>query len=780
MAAESFAVRVVVPGLPSPLSYALPQTNSSIDIGAEVVIEIGTRRASGWVIKKEPLEEALKQLSTPQLSLFKETETRSLKSIISSSSAFLPDQLYLFEWMAEYYGASLDEVIENALPKRSEPQTLRCIQRTEQLMELLKNDLQFIEDLKKKAPLQGEILSVLNATNEAIPLESLKHIGSSLSSAITSLEKKGFLKRITQVRSPFSTTNHTISEQLFSTLKPPQLTEAQQSACREIVTALEKSQFSPLLLFGVTGSGKTEVYLQAIEEVLKQGGSSLVIVPEIALTPQLLDQFQARLQIPIALLHSQVGNSARWGAWDALLEGRYRVAVGARSAVFAPLRDLRLIIVDEEHESSYKQSDGLRYHGRDVAVMRAKFANCPVILGSATPSFESLLNAKKGRYQLLELPERATTRPVPLLEIVDLNAIKRREMASENISPQLHKAMTETLSKQGQVIILYNRRGFSSYLQCDSCSEVVTCPNCSVTLTYHQKRKKLLCHYCSLSLTPQMFCKFCRDRRTTKAEEETSTHGTLVHRGGGTERIVEELLSLFPQASIARMDRDSVNDKGAYRRILGDVRQGRTDILVGTQMVAKGHDLPGVTLVGIIDADVGLHLPDFRSSEKAFQLITQAAGRAGRGEESGRVIVQTREPNHPTIVATKTARFKAFARFELDHRKSLSYPPWGRLMRLIVSAPDKAFAKQCASALREEIRNYSSNFPPEAFSVLGPTPAPHERLRNRHRFHLLVKASSAKSISQLAAHLTQWKHTSLPNHRRDVRLAIDVDPVDML
>lgn len=551
---------------------------------------------------------------------------------------------------------------------------------------------------------------------------------------------------------------------------------------KQIFQSLEDERFAPMLLFGVTGSGKTEVYIRAIKKALALGKSALVVVPEIALTPQLVDRFASRIEEPLAVLHSKVGATERWSAWSALIEGKLRVAVGARSAIFAPLQNLGLIIVDEEHESSYKQSDGLRYNARDVAVMRAKFSDCPAVLGSATPSFETLLNAKRGRYQLLELPSRVSSRPMPSIEVVDMRQIKRSEMASENISPHLAKALKETFDKKAQAVILYNRRGFSSYLQCDSCGEVVSCPHCSVAFTYHKRRNSLLCHYCDLKVDVPERCQFCCNPKTTRREEEhkaSDTIGLLHHRGGGTERVAEEMQALFPEITIARMDRDTVGAKDSYRQILDSMRSGESDVLIGTQMIAKGHDLPGVTLVGIIDADVGLHLPDFRSSEKTFQLITQAAGRAGRGTEPGKVIVQTRQPNHPTIVATLTGRFMAFARFELDQRHGLNYPPWGRLLRVVISSPDLDESYRAAHDTAAACQHYCEEYLNDEteYSLLGPSTAPLERLRGRFRWNILIKSNSQRFISQLAGSLNKWRAT-IPGD--SIRIAVDVDPIDML
>lgn len=815
-----YAVQAVISGVPKSLFYSLPpELGENIQEGYEVTVELNSRKTRGWVVRKLPLVEALREISgkqgeksvpfqstesgkknkESQLHFFgadesKKSKTQAIKPVLAASCSFLPEQLPLFGWIAEYYGCPLAEVIDSAVPARQEGRPCFSFSLTQTGLAL---NTEALDAIEKKAPVQGRILTALRQTGKSASISELLKLGASVRDSLKALEQKGYVEQYEDsFAARFGDLSSAGGVQMFSLLKPETLSADQERATEQICANLCSGTFQSFLLFGVTGSGKTEVYLQCIERVLARGGSALVIVPEIALTPQLVDQFQARLGQPLAVLHSQVGASQRWASWKHLLDGRLSVAVGARSAVFAPLKNLSLIIVDEEHESSYKQSEGLRYNARDVAVMRAKFAGAAVVLGSATPSFESLINVKKNRYTLIEMPTRVSSRPVPSLEIIDLNSIRRKEMPSENISPPLHEAIKDTLNRRGQAIILYNRRGFSSYLQCTSCDEVVSCPNCSVALTLHRAGNSLLCHYCNLSLTPPTHCPYCRDPRTTRVEIEESDvsaaalrdldkRGKLVARGAGTEKVVEELAALFPQARILQMDRDTVTRKNAYRQILGSMRTGDADILVGTQMIAKGHDLPGVTLVGIIDSDVGLHLPDFRASEKIYQLITQAAGRAGRGEEQGRVLVQTREPKHPTIVATATGRFKAFARYELDYRRELNYPPIGRLMRIIISSPnaEEAFCgaeltKSAVSELAErKVKNKEAPDEP-ALKVLGPAPCPHEKLRGRYRWHILVKAGSAKLLSELASEIDLWKGSIKTSG--DLRLIIDVDPLDML
>jgi primosomal protein N' (replication factor Y) len=775
------AALVVISGLPKVLSY---ESCVGCAVGCEVTVELGRRKAKGWVIEMIPLAEAEQLQNKPRDTQTSFLEKPILKPVLEASPVFRPEQLQLFRWMSEYYGAPLADIIDNAVPRKSIGKTLRYISLAKEISEAK----ELAEEIARRAPRQSELLTQLIELNREVAVSELRSSGGSVDSALKSLAKRGFVS--------FSERNafwdsETKQGGLYTGVRPKKLSPHQQQAVEKIGQSLASGGFTPYLLYGVTGSGKTEVYLRAIEQALASQGGAIVIIPEISLTPQFVDQFRARLNVPIALLHSQVGSTPRWEAWQALLRGDIKVAIGARSAVFAPVQDLKLVIVDEEHESSYKQSDGLRYHARDVAVMRAKFANANILLGSATPSFESLLNVRKKRYQILELPERVSTRPVPEIEIVDLNQIKRKEMPSENISPALHEAISQTLSSKGQIVIFYNKRGFASYLQCQSCNEVVSCPNCTVPLTYHLRKNSLLCHYCALAKTPPERCPECRNPETTRVERELDGEliakekdmdkiGKLVQRGAGTEKVVDELAVLYPEARVVRMDRDTVGKKGAYREILGKMRSGEADILVGTQMIAKGHDLPGVTLVGIINADIGLHVPDFRSSEKIFQLITQAAGRAGRGSEPGRVLVQTREPHHPTIVATVTGRFKAFARYELDFRKSLGYPPMGRLLRLVISSEDQTEAHRATETTLMALKHLIEldEDKEQRCEILGPAPAAYEKLRGRYRWHFLVKSRSASKLSGLASSLYKWK-SGLKNFK-DFRLAIDVDPFDML
>jgi primosomal protein N' (replication factor Y) len=518
----------------------------------------------------------------------------------------------------------------------------------------------------------------------------------------------------------------------------------------------------------VTGSGKTEVYLALIIQALRLGRSALVIVPEIALTPQLTERFTSRLKQGVAVLHSGLKPKERWRHWTDLAAGRVSVAIGARSALFAPLDNIGVIVVDEEHDSSFKQGEGIRYHARDLALVRAKLCSCPVILGSATPSLETYQNSLSGKYLHLHLTQRYHAAADSRFTVIDLNKVKPWEMKTKSISPLFFSSLHQALTQGGQAFVLYNKRGFASYLQCSSCEHVLGCPHCSVTLTFHRHSNSLLCHQCNFSMVPPVVCAGCGAHEAIDKPGEP----VFAQRGSGTERVHEEISALFPQARVATLDRDSASTIADYVDILGRVRNREVDILVGTQMIAKGHDLPGVTFVGIVDCDVGLHLPDFRAAERSFQLLTQVAGRAGRRTEQGHVVLQTRVPSHPSLTMTASANYVQFAEHELSLRRQLGYPPFRKLLRIVVSCADRPQALQASAALAKTAQHFSSH---RDISILGPAPAPIEKIRTLWRYHLLLKASSAAELQHLMKQIKQLHPSSA-----DVRIAYDLDPHEML
>ncbi len=536
----------------------------------------------------------------------------------------------------------------------------------------------------------------------------------------------------------------------------PTLT-AEQSAAVESIAA--STGFAVFLLHGVTGSGKTEVYLQAAERTLAAGRSALFLVPEIALTHQLVMRVQERFGSGVALLHSGLTPGERWDEWRRCARGEARLVVGARSAVFAPLADLGLVVVDEEHDPAFKQDEGLRYSGRDLALVRAKLTGATAILGSATPAVEAYRQALDGKFQLLRLRRRVEDRPLPPVELVDV-----REPANRMVglfSPPLRAAIEATLARREQVLLFLNRRGFARSLQCLACGEPAGCPSCSVSLTYHRGRGVLLCHHCGYVRQSTDACASCGK-------------GPLQSFADGTERIEADVAELFPQARIGRLDRDTTARRGSHRRILDAWQRGELDILIGTQMVTKGHDVAGVTLVGVLLADIALNMPDFRAAERTFQLLTQVAGRAGRGRLPGTVVVQTFRPQHHSLRAAAAHDYDAFATRELDERREVGYPPFARLAIIRLEGEDPGATERAANAVATRARTAAG----EIVTVRGPAPAPLERLRGRFRWQVLLSSARVGALHRVIRDvMSGLRATPL---MRSVRLVVDVDPVSML
>jgi primosomal protein N' (replication factor Y) len=540
---------------------------------------------------------------------------------------------------------------------------------------------------------------------------------------------------------------------------PPVLNAHQQEAFERIKGSVESRQFHTFLLHGVTGSGKTEVYLRAIESSLAVGRGALVLVPEIALTPAMAGQFYHRFGERVAILHSAFNDIERAEQWRRIRHGHAGVVVGTRSGVFAPVRNLGLMVVDEEHDHSYKQEETPRYNGRDAAVVRGQSIGATVVLGSATPSLESRYNAQRGKYTLLELPERIEKRPLPDVELIDMREefLATRKMST--FSRRLTSAIQARLENGEQIMLLLNRRGFSSFVACRSCGQRLECHHCAVTLTHHRRDRRMLCHYCNYAEQVPRICAKCG-----------SEH--LHFLGTGSEKVEDELHRQFPSARIARMDRDTVTGKRAYETILHEFRDGRYDILVGTQMIAKGHDIPNVTLVGVVSADVGLGMPDFRAAERTFQLLTQVAGRAGRGELRGTVLIQTINPEHYAIRYASAQDYQGFYEKELHFRRALRYPPFNALANVLVRSEAQEEAFRMSTELGRLL-----DPPPEQIKVLGPAEAPVRRLKNEYRYQLLIKSASRKQLNEtlrvLARHALEQKWGA-------GALVIDIDPASLM
>jgi len=540
------------------------------------------------------------------------------------------------------------------------------------------------------------------------------------------------------------------------------LSPAQAAVLDELTRELAAGKFQTVLLHGVTGSGKTEIYLRLIARCLEAGRTALVLVPEIALTPSAQAQYFARFGSQLALLHSALSENERQAEWWRIRRGEARVVVGTRSAVFAPLANLGVLIVDEEHDTSYKQEVTPRYHGRDVAVVRARLATSLALLGSATPSLESYWNAQEGKYRLATLPERVEGRPLATVEIVDMRQEFRETHTQVPVSRQLHAEIVAQLARHQQTIILLNRRGYSWFLLCRSCGQAQRCVNCSISLTYHRREHRLICHYCGYAAPVPSHCPNCQSEY-------------LHYVGEGTEKVEKKFAELFPTARVARLDRDVARRQRHFQQILGDFRDGKLDLLVGTQLIAKGHDFPGVTLVGVVSADIGLGLPDFRSAERTFQLLTQAAGRAGRGDVPGRVLVQTFYPDHYAICLAAEQNYPAFFHKEMRFRRMMHYPPITALANVIAQGSKLEQAAEVAKHVGEFLIPLEGEV--EGVKILGPTPAPLAKLVGRFRIQFLIKCTSRARLHailrRLADHVEQQ---GIPPRA----LVIDMDPVNVM
>ncbi len=545
-------------------------------------------------------------------------------------------------------------------------------------------------------------------------------------------------------------------QQPYAPEEPLRLTQEQAFVLRNILDKIEKKIYRTFLLHGITASGKTEVYLQAVDRVLKKDSSSIVLVPEISLTPQTVARFTQRFGERVAVIHSRLVGSRRYEEWKKIKDGAARIVVGARSAIFSPVKNLGLIIVDEEHETSYKQEGVPRYNARDVAIQRAKVSNCPVIFGSATPSLESYYQAKKGVYELVCLTRRIEDRSLPKVKIVDM----RMEFATRKkivmFSRMLIDALQNVIKKHQQAIVFLNRRGFSTYMNCKKCGFVLKCKRCDAILVYHFDKKSLICHYCNSKLSPPNICPKCES-------------GYIKYFGIGTEKVESELSRLIPQARISRMDTDATAKRGSHHRILEDFKRHNVDILVGTQMIAKGLDFPKVTLVGVVNADVTLNLPDFRASERTFNLITQVAGRAGRGEEGGEVIVQTYAPHHYALLNASKHDYEKFFELEIKSRKDLKFPPFYYLIRITLRSRNESKAQKAATNLASVLKKNLKDI-----EVTGPAPAPIARVRGYYRWNILLKGKN-RSIMSFSL------KKALVGIRKPggVFMAVDVDPISV-
>ncbi len=661
----------------------------------------------------------------------------------------------LCRWVSEKFGASLGETLEAALPpplrrggkiRRIAHVSLDVEDRSEGGIREL------VEKIEKRAPKQARALRILaqvGGSAEEREIRRLAHLDSN--QPLRGLETKGLIRRIFVEGEPEEVAGDSAEQ-----ASPPPLTAEQELAVASVRLAMRRSRPQGFLLFGVTGSGKTEVYLRALQEAVQAGKQGIVLVPEIALTPQTVARFRSRFP-RIAVLHSRLTERERVQAWGRIRSGEVDVVVGARSAIFAPVPKLGLLVMDEEHEPSFKQQSPPRYHARDVARKRAELEGAIVILGSATPSLESFVAAQQGELSLLRLPNRVGGGVLPETAILDLGSLPFQKVPSA-LSAPMKEQIHRTLQRGEQAILFLNRRGFARVNVCMACRESVQCQDCSVSLVLHRRAGRLLCHLCGHEQSVPTQCPNC----------EAPGMRAL---GFGTERVEEELRRNFPQARVARMDSDTTGTRGSHERILADFGKGELDLLIGTQMIAKGLDFPRVTLVGIIFADTSLSLPDYRGAERTFQLVAQVAGRAGRSDRGGRVLVQTFQPHHPAILAAVEHDYEKFVKGELQERQETLYPPFAQLLRILISHPEEERGKQTAQEVRERLESAGR----VSWGILGPAACPIPRVRGRSRFQILVKTEKEDDFRDLVSYARSRVMTSAP-----VRVTLDVDPVSLL
>jgi len=732
--------------------YLVPaELESSVHEGTRVKVPFGPREVMGVV--------------TVVLDESPHGNLREIIKTVGGQALVTPPILRLVRWIADYYCCAPEVAMKAVLPDAVRKEADGWRER------LFVRALPVHGELPKLTKRQTDLWTIVEEWRE-LPLQELVRLAGTTSATIRKLEDKGLVSIAPQIseRDPYGK-EHILPSQ------PLELNAEQATALKSVIDAMERlakpgddgakpGGNSVFLLHGVTGSGKTEVYLQAIAHALGQGQGAIVLVPEISLTPQTVERFKARFshgpqQTLVAVLHSHLSAGERHDEWHKIRQGRARIVIGARSAVFAPVESLGLVIVDEEHEHSYKQEEAPRYNARDLAVVRGQLEGASVVLGSATPSMESYHNVQRGKYGLLSLTERVDNINMPLVRVIDMRSAGRKEKGISIFSPQLREAILQRLEKKEQVMLFLNRRGWSSSLQCPDCGFVAECPNCSVSLTYHRAAQQLMCHICGhVEAAPN------------KCPQEGCGNAAIRFAGLGTEKVEAALAKSFPMAKVKRMDSDTLKRKEDYRRILGDFRTGKIDILLGTQMIAKGLHFPNVTLVGIIHADLSLHIPDFRASERTFQLLTQVAGRAGRGDVEGEVYVQSFTPFHPSIQYARRHDFIGFYEQEIEFRQELRYPPVSRVALLTLRGRSEDRVKFFADHLRKEMDELAGELGDVV--VAGPAPAPLLRAENFYRYQVMMRTPQ---MSALSRKLSAWQQTSqFPD---DIRLVIDIDPMTL-
>ena len=755
--------------LAATLTYCQPAGRTDlIPVGCCVRVPLGNRRAIGYVLGP----------AVPQVEGERRFVIKPIAEVLTEAPSFPETLIPFYRWIARYYHHPIGEVLRTALPLAPTSRSSRQV-KAKMRPTLLPGPLLLplvdgkkngdIDEIENK--LQESVLLLLKrseskalrlfldyffeAAGQPVPRTLLNQRAPGIGPRLNRLLELGLLAAASEriYRDPFG-------EPPSFYPAPEQLTAEQQQVLAALLPAIDAAVFAPFLLFGVTGCGKTEVYLRAVHHALATGRTALVLVPEIALASQLEAQFHSRFGSLLAVLHSGLSDGERFDQWQTVRSGTAKVVLGARSAVFAPLEHLGIVIVDEEHEPAYKQEDGLRYNGRDLAVLRAQMAGCPVLLGSATPSVISYHHCMQKKYTLLTMRKRVAEQPLPAVEIVDLATVTRSR-PDLVFSDQLIKALGDTLEQNKQSLLFVNRRGFSSFMLCRDCGAILKCRHCQVSLTLHRSKRLLLCHYCGFSQHPDTLCPACGSTR-------------MAGLGIGSERIEEEVRQLFPEARVARLDSDTTSNRKHFLATLKAVRARQVDILIGTQMIAKGLHFPHITLVGVVWADSGLGMPDYKAAERTFSLLAQVTGRAGRGEDPGRVIIQTYQPHHYSVHLAQQHEYTAFYEREIGVRQPLRYPPFSRLINIRFSGLKEERVEQAAGLVAGFLRRH-----PQAnrVEILGPSPSPLVKLKDRTRWQLLLKSRSPAVLHDLCEALLGEQKKLCP---RSVTMSFDVDPENMM
>jgi len=733
--------------LPVPLrrsfTYRVPEEmRGSIKLGARLKVPFGKRTLTGYAVE-------LHAELPPDIE-FEESKIKNIIEVSDDEPLITPEILKLTKWTAEYYASFWGEMLKASLPAGINTEKVRPKRR---------KAVRLLAPTNSPTPTepQQRIIDMLEANGGEMLFTDVLEMAGVGASPINTLAKRGIVEVYIEdvLRDPLAGAAFPAREVLT-------LTGEQQAALDQMTAAIgDDGKFKAFLLHGVTGSGKTEVYIRAMQFALDAGLSAMMLVPEIALTPVFSRRLRSVFGSDVAILHSNLSQGERYDEWRRIRRGDARIAIGTRSAVFAPLENIGLVIVDEEHDPSYRQHESPFYNARDVGVMRAHLAGAVVVLGSATPAMESFHNAQTGKYTYLHLPDRIGGRGLAAAELVDMRDVFKQFGKDVALSPELLDAIAETHAKGEQVIVLLNRRGFSQFVLCRTCGETLKCKNCDITLTFHRGDGKLLCHYCNYREKAPRVCPHCQSEY-------------LYFVGEGTENIADQLTKKFPSMRIARVDRDTMAHKGEMEDVLLRFAAGGIDMLVGTQMIAKGHDFPNVTLVGVISVDIGLGLPDLRSAERTFQLITQVAGRSGRGEKAGRVLIQTYYPEHYALRHAVRQDYEGFYAEEIKYRERLGYPPFYVLASILIKHRDHAYAMRTANTLRRALDAANTA---RHCRILGPAPASLSRLKNEYRIQIILKGASRKALRETL----QIALADAESRGGDIRCVyVEIDPVNLM